>query len=78
MLCEVVNMSCVQDIPNNISKLQVELLETRREQVTQLNQIIEQINQQMRYIQEDSAIGHSPDQIDKVCNYTFHKSIVCI
>jgi len=69
LLCEVVNISCVQEIPNNINKLQVELLETRREQVTQLNQVVEQINQQMRNIQEDSTTEQSSDQIDKVCQH---------
>ena len=78
MLCVVVNMTCVQEIPNNIKKLQVELVETRREQVMQLNQIAEQINQKMASVQEVSTVGQSPYQIDKVCNYTFHTSIVCI
>ena len=72
MSCDVVNMSCVQAIRNIINKLQVEVLETRREQVSQLKQIVEQINQQMRSIQEELTTGQSPDQTDKVCyiNYT--------
>ena len=72
MSYEVVNMSCVQEIPNIMNKLQVELLETRREQVSQIKQIVEQITQQMRSIQEESTTGQSPDQTDKVCyiNYT--------
>ena len=49
-----------------MNKLQVELLETRRKQVSQLNQIVEQINQQMRSIQEESTTAQSPDQTDKV------------
>ena len=78
MLCFVVNMSCVQEIPKNIKKLQVELVETRREQVIQLNKIAEQINQKMASVEEDSTIGQSSDQIDKVCNYSFHTIVVCM
>jgi len=61
-------MSCVQEIPYNINKLQVELLETRRDQVSQLNQIVDEINQQMCSI-----------QIDKVrMLHLLHKSAVCM
>ena len=78
MLCEVLNISCVQEIPDNFKKLQIESLETRRKQVTQLTQIAEYINQQISSIQEDSSTEESPDQIDRVCNYTCHTSFVCM
>jgi len=68
-------MSCVQEIPINIKKLQVELVETRREQVSQFNQIVEQINQHMKTFQEDPAATQSPDHIDEICHFCYTKAL---